>query len=314
MKTSKTSRPYKGASIIDFPDDYVVLDLETTGLSPEWNSIIEIGAIRAESGMIVDTYQQLVNPGFEIDNFIQSLTGITNEMLSDQPSISAVLPQFEKFIKNYFVVGHNVNFDVNFLYDNYEYCLNKPFTNGFIDTMRLSRKVLPNLSHYRLIDVVEELGIDGSEFHRALSDCEYTYKCYETMKAIIECDFGGYDKFKSLFKNNYYEKSIDLTKLSPQCESFDETHPLYGKVCVFTGILEQFTREQAAQIVVNLGGQCGNTVTKKTNFLILGNNDYCSAIKDGKSTKQKKAEAYKLKGQDIEIIPESVFYEMIKSE
>lgn len=133
------------------------------------------------------------------------------------------------------------------------------------------------------------------------------FKCYETMKAIIECDFGGYDKFKSLFKNNYHEKSIDLTKLSPECESFDETHPLYGKVCVFTGILEQFTREQAAQIVVNLGGQCGNTVTKKTNFLILGNNDYCSAIKDGKSTKQKKPKHINSRGRILKLSPKAYF-------
>ena len=92
----------------------------------------------------------------------------------------------------------------------------------------------------------------------------------------------------------------------------DNTHPLYNKVCVFTGTLEKYSRQEAAQIVVNLGGSCGNSVTKKTNYLILGNNDYCSMIKDGKSSKQKKAEEYKLKGQDIEIIPESVFYDMIE--
>ena len=65
-------------------------------------------------------------------------------------------------------------------------------------------------------------------------------------------------------------------------------------------------------MVVDLGGICANGVTKETNYLILGNYDYCSTIKDGKSTKQKKAEAYKLKGLDIEIMPESVFYDMIQ--
>lgn len=311
--SDKNKRPFKGSSIIDFPKKYVVLDLETTGLSPEFDSIIEIGAIKVEDNIITDTFQQLVNPGFMISDFIQKLTGITNEMLVSQPSMSEVLPDVEKFIENNIIVGHNVNFDINFLYDNFEYYMNKPFTNGFIDTMRISRKVLPGLDHYRLIDIVYELGIEGSEFHRALSDCEYTYKCYETMKALIEVDFGGQDQFKKQFRNNYY-KRLDLTALKSSTESFDSSHPLFNKVCVFTGTLEKYSRQEAAQIVVNSGGTCGNTVTKKTNFLILGNNSYCSSIKDGKSSKQKKAEEYKLKGQDIEVIPENVFYEMIEQE
>lgn len=306
----KNKRPFKGSSIIDFPKKYVVLDLETTGLSPEFDSIIEIGAIKVEDSIITDTFQQLINPGFMISDFIQNLTGITNEMLVSQPSMSEVLPDIENFVENNIIVGHNVNFDINFLYDNFEYYMNKPFTNGFIDTMRISRKVLPGLDHYRLTDIVYELGIEGSNFHRALSDCEYTYKCYETMKALIEVDFGGQDQFKRQFRNNYFER-LDLTALKSNTESFDSSHPLFNKVCVFTGTLEKYSRQEAAQIVVNLGGTCGNTVTKKTNYLILGNNDYCSMVKDGKSSKQKKAEEYKLKGQDIEIIPESVFYEMI---
>lgn len=313
MSEARKKRPFKSSGIVDFPKKYVVLDLETTGLSPEWDSIIEIGAIKVENDVIVETFEQLINPGFEISDFIQNLTGITNEMLSSQPSISDVLPDIESFVENNIIVGHNVNFDINFLYDNFEYYMNKPFTNGFIDTMRISRKVLPGLDHYRLTDIVYELGIEGSNFHRALSDCEYTYKCYETMKALIEVDFGGHDQFKRQFGNNYYEK-LDLTVLKPDTENFDPSHPLFNKVCVFTGTLEKFSRQQAAQIVVDFGGNCGNSVTKKTNFLILGNNEYCSRIKDGKSTKQKKAEEYKLKGQDIEIIPENVFYDMINEQ
>lgn len=307
----KSVRKFKGKNIIEFPDKYVVVDLETSGLSPEWDMIIEIGAIKVQDGKINDIFQQLVYPREKISSFIEQLTGITNKMLEGAPLINDVLPQFDEFIGDSIVVGHNVNFDVNFLYDNYENILGKPFRNDFIDTMRISRKVLPGLDHYRLTDIVYELGIEGSNFHRALSDCEYTYKCYETMKALIEVDFGGHDQFKRQFGNNYYEK-LDLTVLKPDTETFDNTHPLYNKVCVFTGTLEKYSRQEAAQIVVNLGGSCGNSVTKKTNYLILGNNDYCSMIKDGKSSKQKKAEEYKLKGQDIEIIPESVFYDMIE--
>ena len=87
--------------------------------------------------------------------------------------------------------------------------------------------------------------------------------------------------------------------------------PIDGKVCVFTGALEKMLRKDAMQLIANLGGINGDSVTSKTNFLILGNNDYCASIKDGKSSKHKKAEQLILKGQDIQIIPETVFYDMV---
>lgn len=77
MANSKSKRPGKGQSLVAFPDVYVAVDLETTGTSPVWDEIIEIGAARVSGGEVVETYQQLVNPGFEIDPFIVGLTGIT---------------------------------------------------------------------------------------------------------------------------------------------------------------------------------------------------------------------------------------------
>lgn len=307
----KSVRKFKGRSIIEFPGEYVVIDLETTGLSPEWDRIIEIGAIKVQDGKAVDTFQQLAYPGRKISSFIEQLTGITNEMLEGMPLINDVLPLFDKFVGDGIVVGHNVNFDVNFLYEDYENVLEKPFSNDFIDTMRISRKLYPELAHHRMIDIVEHLKIDGSSMHRALSDCEYTYKCYEKMKEDIITVYHEFDNFKKMYNSYHHSNRVDLRTLTTESDDFDETHPLYKKQCVFTGTLEKYSRQEAAQIVVNLGGICGNNVTKKTNYLILGNNEYCSSIKDGKSSKQKKAEEYKLKGQDIEIIPESVFYEMI---
>ena len=107
-------------------------------------------------------------------------------------------------------------------------------------------------------------------------------------------------------KNGFSAKDIQAST-----NNFDETTPVYEKVFVFTGTLERMTRKEAMQLVVDHGGLCGDGVNKKTNFLVLGNNDYCTTIKDGKSTKQKKAEQLKLTGCDIEIISENVFYDMI---
>lgn len=118
---------------------------------------------------------------------------------------------------------------------------------------------------------------------------------------------GTIDDFVAKFNNR---KSYDLRKITAESDDFDETHPLFGMHCVFTGTLEKMTRTEAAQIVVNLGGICDNGITKKTNFLVLGANDY-TRIKENKSNKQRKAEEYKLNGADIEIVPEGVFYDMI---
>ena len=311
MSVGNYTRPEKGTSMIDFPEKYVVIDLETTGLSPDWDRIIEIGAIKVENGSIIDTFQHLVYPGGEISSFIEQLTGITNEMLAGQPYIDDVLPLFDKFVGDSIVMGHNVNFDINFLYEDYENVFGIPFSNDFIDTIRIARKIYPELPHHRLKDIVEHLGIEENGYHRALQDCEYTYECYKSMQNSVMYDFGGIKEFQKLFIYKKNRQKIDLRKLTTEKTNFDETNPLYKKVCVFTGKLEKYTRQEAAQIVVNLGGTCGNTVNKNTDYLILGNNDYCSSIKNGKSSKQKKAEEYKLKGQDIEIIPESVFYDMI---
>ena len=102
-----------------------------------------------------------------------------------------------------------------------------------------------------------------------------------------------------------------LRTLSGNPEALRTDSPLYGRVVVFTGALEKMTRKEAMQLVADLGGINADSVTKKTNFLVLGNNDLCSSIKDGKSSKHKKAEKYILGGADLSIIPENVFYDML---
>lgn len=119
------------------------------------------------------------------------------------------------------------------------------------------------------------------------------------------------------------EYDIDLNRLggklrasdiTTQNTEFDITHPLYEKCCVFTGTLEKMTRRQAMQLVVDAGGKCGDNVTSKTDFLVLGNFDYSSGVKGNKSGKLKKAEKMILEGKDIMILSENSFYDMLESE
>ncbi len=174
----KSTRAYKGLSTLNFPKDYVVIDIETTGLSPICDSIIELSALKIEDYKVVDKFSSLVNPGFKINAFIEQLTGITNEMLYSASPIEEVLPSFIDFVGERHIVGHNVNFDINFIYDACIKVLNKPFSNNFTDTLRLSKKVLKDLPHHRLADLSEHYNICYEGAHRALVDCQITQQCF----------------------------------------------------------------------------------------------------------------------------------------
>ncbi len=307
----KICREFKGKSLIAFPESYTIIDLETTGLSPAWDSIIELSAIKIQNGNIIDQFSSLVNTscGIQLDSFITELTGITQEMIDRAPVINSILPKYLEFIGNDIVIGHNVNFDLNFLYDNSMDYMNAPFSNDYIDTMRLSRRVHPEFSHHRLSDLAERYGVDYSGAHRSLLDCRITFECFNHIKEDIIRKYSSLDEFVSVSAQS--SRQVRAKDIHSSKDVFDSSHPFYNKVCVFTGTLEKMKRKDAMQLVVDVGGIIGDSVTKQTNFLILGNNDYCSSIKDGESNKQKKAEKLKSNGCDIEIIPENVFYDLI---
>lgn len=284
-------------------DNYCVLDLETTGLSPNYDSIIEIGIIKVKENKIVDKYNSLINPGFLINEYITSITGITNEMLKGKPKIIDLKKEVLNFIGNDVLVGHNISFDVSFLQKGF----NEELKNEYIDTLQFCRKLFKELSHHRLTDMSNYLEISRNE-HRSMSDCLCTKELYDFIKEKMKNN--GLEINDIFDKRNYSSKNIDIHAIKPDNIEIDEDNFFYNKHCVFTGKLEKMIRKDAMQLVVNVGGILDNSVTKKTNYLILGNNDYCSSIKDGKSSKHKKAEKYKLEGQDIEIIDEDTFYNL----
>lgn len=306
-------REGKGKSLIEFADDYCVIDIETTGLDFSCD-IIEISALRVKNGEITDKFSELVNPGYHIPSFITELTGISNEMLEDCDAIDKVISRFSDFVSSDLMVGHNiVSFDSNFLFDNLLQNTGKILSNNMVDTMRVSRWILPDLNHHRLSDICSNYGIEQTSSHRGLSDCESTYKIYNAMKETCIEKYSTLDDFYNYVSSRLkkkYKRGLRASDVQTDNTEFDVSNPLYGAMCVFTGTLEKMTRRQAMQIVKDLGGNCGDSVTKKTNYLILGNNDFCKSIKDGKSSKQKKAEKLQLEGNDIQIISENVFYEM----
>ena len=182
---TENSRPCKGQSLLRALDDYVAVDIETTGLSPRYSAIIEVGAVRVRRGRPQDEVSLLINPGYDLPPAITELTGITDDMLWTAPPLADVLPYFLDFIGGDVILGHNVNFDVNFLYDKALSIGLGPLSNDFVDTMRLSRRLFPAFRHHRLCDLCQRFGIVPDTAHRALADCYTAAACYEIMKPYI---------------------------------------------------------------------------------------------------------------------------------
>lgn len=182
------SREMKGESIIKSLNDYVAIDFETTGLDPYENEIIEFAAVRVIDGNVSDTFSSLANPRRQISEQITKITGITNEMLSTAPDVAEVLKDFLAFVGDSVVVGHNVNFDVNFIYDSCERHELGTFSNDFVDTMRISRKCTVGTRNHKLDTLLKHYGIVNDNAHRALSDTLCTQQLYEIMKTCIFVD------------------------------------------------------------------------------------------------------------------------------
>lgn len=296
---------HKTKSRLEFPDSYVAIDLETTGLHPRYDAIIEVAGVKIENGQETGRFQSLVKPHNWIDARIVQLTGITNEMVRSAPEPKGILPAFFDFIGDMPVVGHNINFDMNFLYEYASWLRPEPFTNDYVDTIQLSRRLYPDLPDRKLATLVSYLGVSVQGAHRALEDCLAAQACFHKMKEEAG-RLGGIPKLD-------WEHWGSLSKtITPGTVDFNVDSPIFGRSFAFTGKLERMTRKQAMQAVADVGGILCDGVIASTNYLVLGNNDYCKALQGGKSNKQKKAEKMQLEGADIAVISEDVFYDMLQ--
>lgn len=225
-------------------------------------------------------------------------------MLVNQPSIKEVEGEILDFLGDDIIVGHNTSFDIRFLNASFKETLK----NEYMDTMIFSRKIYPQLPHHRLSDLAKFLNLANNQ-HRALADCITTYQLYETIKSTM--DERGL-KLSDLWQcHSSGHPGIDIKAIKPKSNEIDEDNFFYGKHVVFTGKLEKMLRKDAMQIIVDLGGILDKSVNKNTNYLILGNNDYNAVLHGEKSNKHKKAEKLKMEGNDINIIDEFTFYDII---
>ena len=159
-------------------DTYVVFDIETTGLSKEKEMITEIGAVKVADGKIIDRFSTFVNPQRPISAEITKLTGITDDMVKDAPTIENVLPEFLKFCEDTVLVAHNASFDTGFIRIAAERAGLGELHHTVVDTLELARALLPELNKHKLDIVCEYLGVTLNGHHRAVNDAEATAEVF----------------------------------------------------------------------------------------------------------------------------------------
>lgn len=177
----------KGKRLNSYIENYVVFDLETTGINQERDAIIEISAVKVEKHKVVGEFSTLVNPERHIPAGATAVNGITDEMVKDAPDIKTAMKDFLDFVGNYVLVGHNIHtFDTNFVYDAALDFLEQEMRNDYIDTLYMARRYLPELPHHKLTDIAAHFGLKTEGAHRALFDCMMNQGCYEELGKLME--------------------------------------------------------------------------------------------------------------------------------
>ena len=234
---------------------YIVLDLETTGLRPKQDKIIEIGAVKVCNDVVVDVFSRLVYPGIPIKEEVMQLTGISNEMVKHEHTINEILPQFLAFAQELPLVGHNIMFDYSFM-KRAVVNFGETFERKAVDTLQLSRKFLPKLEKKTLNSVCEYCAIELNNHHRALDDAMATHMLFQKLK------------------QNFYEKhwedflwkplSYKVKKEQPMTK-FQKQHLIdlikYHKIVLDIDI-DLLTKSQCSRLTDQLISQYGNIKNK----------------------------------------------------
>lgn len=190
-----------------------VLDLETTGISPYSSKITEIAAVTVIGGDIQKEFHSLINPEIHIPSFITRITGITDAMVQDSPTIEKALPKLDKFLGNNIIVAHNASFDMRFLRQNF-FNQRLQFENNSLCTLKISRRAIREVPNWKLTTLSQYFNIAHENAHRAMTDVLATKDLlsilqsrlekiqYHPIEKALEFQSMPYAKVYKLFQNN----------------------------------------------------------------------------------------------------------------
>lgn len=333
MQPSAHQRLPYGVCFAEILENYIVLDIETTGFNTDRDRIIEIAAASYSFGKKISEFHSMVNPGIPIPPDISSLTGITQEDVCAAPPLDRIICDFLGFIGNLPIVGHNAaKFDIPFISAQMSVSL----PNMIIDTLPMAKDVFSPLPNHKLeyLDSVLHLGSFGA--HRAAHDVETTnallWACLSPRKyesdvnrAVLDNKLKDVSQPKSSCPSSQakpqkrktpkrsFEK-VDYKAIAPSNPDSLPNGPLSGKIIVFTGELS-IPREEAMQIAVDAGAILRNSISGKTAFLVVGKQDKDLVGDDGMSSKEEQAYALNNSGKGhILIISEAEFFALAKGD
>ncbi len=189
--------------------EFTAFDTETTGLDPETNRVVEIGAVRFDSRGVIARYNALINPEMPMPEAATAVNNITDEMLADKPIMADVLPDFLRFSRNSILIAHNAKFDLDHL--NAELArLNKTgLTHTVIDTIAFARDVFPGLPSYALQNLAKQFAIPALQAHRAEDDARV---CMDFFNTALERFLARDTELVERMKNNINPDDYVLTK------------------------------------------------------------------------------------------------------
>ena len=190
-------------------DTYVVFDVETTGLSAVYDTIIELAAVKIKNGEIIDQFESFANPHKPLTATIINLTSITDDMLQDAPEVEAVLKRFHRWTEDAIFVAHNASFDMGFLNVGYKKVGLEKAANPVIDTLELGRLLYPELKNHRLNTLAKKLDVELTQHHRAIYDAEATgYILLKMLSDAAEKEIEYHDQLNDhMGQGNAYQRS-----------------------------------------------------------------------------------------------------------
>ena len=199
-RTFAGTLPGTGRSLLQLPSTYVVVDLETTGLDPVRDQIIEIGALEVIDGKPGADFTTLVQPvtvqpGQFVSPFITRLTGIGNDQLLKAPQAAEALAALGRFLGDRIVLGYNVGFDMGFLQQGFRKELHRALPNDWVDVLPMAQTLFPLWEHHRLNNLAAWYRVENPRAHRALSDVLTTDACYRKVARDGVKQFGSRQAF-----------------------------------------------------------------------------------------------------------------------
>lgn len=188
---------------------YVVFDVETTGLSSVYDTIIEIAGVKLRNGEIIDQFESFANPHRKLSDKIIDITGITDDMLVNAPEVDDVLKKFHHWVDDSVLVAHNASFDIGFLNQGYEKINLPRISTPVVDTLELARFLLPQLGNHRLNTLCKHLNVELEQHHRAVYDAQATaYLYWKMVELLKEREITNLDELNDhIYDEDSYQRS-----------------------------------------------------------------------------------------------------------